>query len=635
MTRRSHLILVCLCLAATAVRAHAQGGVPQPQDLKKLSLEELAQIDVTSASRRTERLSHVPAAVSVVRRDDLLRAGTTILAEAMRLGDAVDVARVSGSTWAVSMRGFNISTANKILVLVDGRSTYSPLFAGTFWDVQDTLLADLDRIEFIRGPGGAVWGANAVNGVVNIISRPASQTEGALLTVIAGNDELPIVSSRYGARLGTGHYRVYGKYRRRDAQVTATGASANDAVTFGQGGFRFDSDQSQPSRWTVSGAAYLGTMDFPDRPQGEVSGGHVMFRWSRRTRGNALFDLNAYYDRTNRMVPQQFEEHRDTGDVDGQYEFRRGRHTVLTGAQLQVSRGKDVGSGGFVFEPVQKTNWLTTAFVQDQVELSPDRAYLIGGVKVGANAYTGLDVQPTVRARFHPNARQMVWGAVSRAVRLPTRLDTDLRLVTPDGAVFLTGNEDFASESVVAYEAGWRARLTGRLTTDVTVFTNRYDSLRSQELHAVPTPRVVLENRLNARSSGVEAAATMQPSARWRLHGSYAWLTKSLSFDAGSTDTTGGRSEANDPTHLASIRSQLDLPRRVALDAVFRYVGARPAPAVPEYSELDVRLGWQVRPHWELSLVGENLLHDRHQEFTFTPVIEFRRGVFLRSIWEF
>jgi iron complex outermembrane recepter protein len=628
-------ILTAICLAAGADRASAQTTTLALQDLKKLSLEELAQIDVTSASRRSERLSTVPAAVSVVRREDIMRAGTTILAEAMRLGDGVDVARVNGGTWAVSMRGFNISTANKVLVLVDGRSTYSPLFSGTFWDVQDILLADLDRIEFIRGPGGATWGANAVNGVINVISRPVAETQGSVLTVIGGTDELPLVSGRYGAALGSGHYRVYAKYRRRDAQVTSTGASADDAVRFGQAGFRFDSDQTRLSRWTVSGAGYLGAMAFANRPDGEVSGGHLLVKWNRRTATHGQFEVRGYYDRTNRMVPMQFEEHRNAGDLDGQYEFRAGRHSVVTGAQLHLSSGTDVGTAGFFFEPEHKRHWLTTVFVQDQIELARDRAYVIAGAKIGANDFTGAEVLPTVRLRLHPNARHMVWGAISRAVRLPTRFDTELRLRNTAGVVTITGTEDFDSESVVAYEAGYRAQPHPRVLADVSVFANRYDSLRSQELRFVPTPRIFLENAMNADTHGVEVGATVQPSGNWRLHGSYAWLKKTLTFDPGSTDPTKGVFEANDPAHLASLRSQLDLPAGFALDAFLRRVGKRVATPVPAYTELDLRLGWRVKPYWELSLVGQNLLDDRHQEFNFTPPIEFRRAAFLRSIWEF
>ena len=620
-------------LAALATQREGEGPA-RPQDLKKLTIEELSQVDVTSVSRRTERLSNVAAAVSIVRGEDVLRSGATILAEAMRLGDAIDVARVNGSTWAVTTRGFNISTANKLLVLVDGRSTYSPLFAGTFWDVQDTLLADLQRIEVIRGPGASIWGANAVNGVINILSRPVAETQGSVLTVIAGTDEVPVVSGRHGGRLGTGHFRVYGKYRRRDSQVTSTGADAQDEISFGQGGFRFDSDPSRSQQWSVSGAAYKGTVGFADRDDGDVSGGHVLGKWARDL-WSGRFQVQGYFDRTRRTVPLQFEEKRNAADIDAQHEVRLGRHTLIGGGQLHVSRGHDVGSAGFFFDPEVRREWLTTAFLQDEVELSRDRLFLTGGAKVGANNYTGVEVQPTVRLRVQ-GAQQMAWAAVSRAVRLPTRFDTDLRLRNPaTGSIVLSGTDDFDTEAVVAYEAGYRTRLHARLLADVAVFVNRYDSLRSQEIRFVPGPRVFLENQLNAETGGVEVGATAQLASHWQLHGSYAWVTKSLSFDPGSTDPTGGVFEGNDPSHLATLRSQMDLPGGFALDAFLRYVDRRPSPVVPAYSELDLRLGYRIHRGWELSLVGQNLLHDRHQEFNFTPNIEFRRGAFLRSIWEF
>lgn len=626
-------IALCVFGVLPAFAVQEEDGTRQ-QELKKLTIEELSQLDITSFSRRPEQISKIAAAVSIVRGEDMVRAGMTILAEAMRLGDAIDVARVNGSTWAVTTRGFNISTANKLLVLIDGRSTFSPLFAGTFWDVQDTLLADLDRIEFVRGPGSTIWGANAVNGVVNIITLPAAQTQGTVVTVIAGTDELPVVSARYGGQVGKGHYRVYGKYRRRDAQLTSSGESAQDEIAFGQGGFRFDSDLSKPSQWFVSGAGYAGTIGLADRSDGEVAGGHMLARWSRAI-GDGRFQVQAYYDHVRRKIPLQFEERRNMAEVDAQHEARVGRHTLVGGGQIHVSRGHDAGTAGFFFDPARRTQWISTGFIQDEFEVTR-RLYLTGGAKIGANNYTGAEFQPTARMRFQASDRQMVWGAVSRAVRLPTRFDTDLRLRNPvTGAVVLSGSEDFDAESVIAYEAGYRAQPHARLLTDVTVFVNRYDNLRSQELRLAPAPRVFLENALNAKTGGIEFASTAQLAPGWQIHGSYTWIKENFSFDPGSTDPTHGVFEANDPSHLASLRSQFDFGRGFSVDGFLRYASRRPAPVVPAYAELDLRAGWQVNPHWELSIVGQNLLHGHHQEFNFTPVIEFRRGVFLRSIWEF
>lgn len=634
---RPLVVLAVAVLLAGSLSAQEDAPQPQPQDLKRLSIEELARVDVTSVSRRPESLSRTPAAVSVITRDDVQRSGVVMLADALRLGDAVDVARINGSTWGISIRGFNANAANKLLVLIDGRSTYSSLFGGTFWDVQDTLLDDLDRIEVIRGPGGTMWGANAVNGVVNVISRPASETQGGHLRVIGGDNDRAVVSGRYGGALGDGHYRVYGKYRMRESQAFASGADARDDLRFGMAGFRFDSNQLAASRWSVFGELYKGTNGFPDRPDGDVSGGHVVGRWGRRGAAGD-FSVQGFYDRSYRKVPLQFEETRNAGEVDAQHAVARGRHRLLFGATLRGYRSDDLGTAGFRFVPQVRDGWMANAVVQDEIELSADRAYLTAGAKVDRNNFTGVEVQPNVRLRVHPDPRQMVWGAVSRAVRLPTRFDNDIRLVHPvTGAVVLTASDDFEAESVVAVEGGYRILPHPRLSLDAAVFTNDYDRLRSQDLTFTPAPLFVLGNNLNARTSGVEIAGTFQAASQWRLHGSYAWLDKDLTFDAAGTDPTGGIFEGNDPSHLAGLRSSLDLPRGLALDAFLRYTGQRPTPVVDAYAELDVRLGWRVRPAWELSLVGHNLLHDRHEELASpsAPRYSFRRSVFVRSLWEF
>ena len=637
VTLRPGLILLIAVVAGNPAGANEKGQPLQPQDLKRLSIEELANIDVTSVSRRSERLAEAPAAVSVVRGEDIHRSGAVILAEAMRLADAVDVARVNGGSWGVSTRGFNISTANKLLVLVDGRSTYSSLFGGTFWDVQDTLLADLDRIEVIRGPGGTIWGANAVNGVINIISKPVAETQGAVVTVIGGTNERAIAAARYGGRLGSGHYRVYGKFRVREAQSFTDGASAEDDVRFGQAGFRIDSDQSAPRRWSLSGDMYLGTNGFVDRSDGDVSGGHVLGRWTRTTtRGE--FSAQAFYDRTYRKIPLQFEESRHAGEVDVQQRLRAAGHSLIFGGTARAYRSHDIGIAGFRFEPPVRNGWNINAFVQDEFPIVSERAYLIAGTKIGRNNFTGAELQPNIRLRVHPTGRQMLWAAVSRAVRLPTRFDNDIRVVNPiTGQVVIAASDEFEAETVLAVEGGYRVLPHPRLSVDAAVFTNGYDHLRSQEFSGPPGPLFVLDNQLNGRTAGVELAATVQAATNWRLRGSYAWLHQDLTFDEGSTDPTSGMFEANDPAHLASLRSYVDLPHGFGFDAFLRFVGERPLPRVPAYSELNVRVGWTARPGWELSLVGQNLLHDRHQEFASpnAPTYSFRRSVFARSIWRF
>jgi iron complex outermembrane recepter protein len=634
--RLLHILLILLSAAHVSAWSAEEQPV-QPKDLKRLSIEELASIDVTSVSRRPEKLSQTPAAVSVVRQEDVHRSGVVMLADALRLADAVDVARVNGGAWAVSTRGFNIGSANKMLVLMDGRSTYSSLFGGTFWDVQDVFLEDLDRIEVIRGPGGTIWGANAVNGVVNIISKPVAETQGAALTLIGGENDRVVASGRYGARAGQGHYRVYGTYRMREAQATVAGQSAHDEIHFGQTGFRFDSNQAATARWSLWGDIYRGTNGFSDRPDGDVAGGNVVGRWSRGSSDNQL-SLQAFYDRSYRKVPQQFEETRHSGELDAHQRLVRGRHDLLFGSTIRAYRSDDLGTAGFRFEPQVRRGWNVNAFGQDEVTLLPQRAYLTFGSKFGGNNFTGLEIQPNARIRYQPSARQMAWAAISHAVRLPTRFDHDIRLVNPvTGAVVLTASDEFDSETVLAAEGGYRFQPHQRVSVDTAVFTNRYNDLRSQEFHLTPSPGFVLDNLLNARTSGVEIASGVQVAPFWRVRGSYAWLHKSLDFDAGSTDPTGGIFEGNDPSHLASARSYLDLPRGLAFDALARFVSRRPSPVVPQYTELDLRAAWTVGPALELSIIGHNLLHAYHQEQASpnAPAFAFRRSLFARSVWRF
>lgn len=631
------LPLAGMALAATMVKAGQEMTSLSAQDLKRLSIEELAEIDVTTVSRRAERLSETTAAVSVVRADDIRRSGYTTLPDAMRLADALDVGRVNSSTWGVSARGFNTNPANKLLVLIDGRTVYSPLFSGTFWDAQDVILADVDRVEVIRGPGGSIWGANAVNGVINVIMKGADETRGTLAALATGTDENFIGQMRHGGRLGAdGSYRVYGKYRNRGSQLLGTGEDANDPVQMGLGGFRLESGTDGPTRWLLQGDIYRGTQGFPDRPDGDTAGGHLTGRWSRRFSSTSEFQVQSSVDRTYRKVPMQFEEDRNSLDLDLQHAaLVGGRHNLVAGAEFSANRGHDVGVAGFFFEPEVRTSTLVGFFAQDEIALMAERLHVILGSKFERNDFTGFEIQPTARVRWRAGGTQTVWGAVSRAVRLPTRFDIDLRIIhPPTRTLLITGSEDFKSEEVVAYEAGYRVRPHARVAFDVAAFANRYDNLRSTE---VTSTVIVLENQLNAATSGLELAGTAQPLSGWRLHGSYAYLHKELTFDPGSRDFYGGSVEGNDPSHIFALQSYVDLPGGFAFDTIYKRTGRRPEPAVPAHDELNLRLGWTVRQGWEVSLVGQNLARAHQPELATSggSRSEFRRGVYVRSAWRF
>lgn len=633
-------LLLLLPLPAAAQQLQGVQARASVQDLKRLSIEELAELDVRTASRLVQRLSETPAAVSVVRGEDILRSGYVTLADSLRLAGGLDVARVTGNSWAISARGFNISSANKMLVLIDGRSVYSPLTGGTFWDAQDYLLDDVDRIEVVRGPGGASWGANAVNGVINVLTKNAAATRGTVALVSAGSPEHLLGAMRHGGRMGAaGSYRVYGRYRARGAELFADGARANNAIQAGQGGFRLDSSPFGAGRWTLQGDVYRGTQDFPDRPQGDTAGVNLMGRWTRTFPAGAVLQAQTYYDRTARNIPEQFRETRDTWDLDVELSRRAGtRHNLVGGGGVRLTHADDVGaaSAGLAFEPRAKTDGLFSVFLQDEIVLLPARLYLTLGTKLERNDVTGVENQPTVRIRWSAPGRQTLWGAVSRAVRLPVRVDLDFRsLDVQTGALILAGSRDFRAEEVIAYEAGYRARPHARVSFDVATFANRYDRLRSTDVVFRPHPVIVLGNRLNAVTSGIEVAATAHPAEPWQLHGSYTYFHKELSFDGG-PDFYGGIVEGNDPAHRFGLRSYLDLPRGFAVDAVLRHRSARPAPVTPPHTELNLRLGWAVRPGWEVSLAGQHLLERHNQEFfTRTQAFAFRRGAYLRSIWRF
>ena len=641
--RRAGALLIALMVSVLTTYAQQQtahtGERTLAQDLKRMTIEELSRLDITSVSRRPEKLADTAAAVSVIRADDLRRAGVTSLAEAMRLGDAVDVVRVNPNTWAVTARGFQISTANKLLVMVDGRSVYSPLFSGTFWEVQELVFDDIDRIEVVRGPGGATWGANAMNGVINMITRPTAETRGSFAMVTGGTDEHAIVSGRHGARIGEGNYRVYGKFRQRNSGINiATGSDEGNGLLMGHGGFRFDSNENRAARWSLQGELYRGTVGLVNTSDGDLAGGNVSLHFARRFSPGSEFRVQAYYDHTWRKIPLQFEEMRNTVDVRGQHRMLAGRHDIVFGADARISHGNDRGIAGFFFDPEERTNEVFSAFLQDEFALGPRRLFLTLGSKFERNDFTGFEVQPTARIRWTRSDRQTLWAAVSRAVRLPTRFDTDLRIVNPvTRQIVITGSDSFDAESVIAYEGGYRVRLHDRVAIDIAAFANQYDDLRSQEFPRVPGEPITLRNLLNATTAGVELAGMVQAAENWRLHGAYSYLAQDFSVDPGSTDPFDGTFEANDPAHTFSLRSYWDLPAGFMLDGIFRAVSSRPNPGVPSYAELDLRLGWNVRPGWELSLSGQNLLHDRHLEFAYpnAPRYEFRRGALLRSTWRF
>jgi iron complex outermembrane recepter protein len=624
--RRSGVILVMMFLARISVSAASQ---PDPQDLKVLSIEQLMEIDVTLGTREPEPVRSTAAAIHVITADDIRRSGVTTIPDALALATGVHVARFNNGSWAISTRGFNSTSANKLLVMIDGRTVYSPLFSGAFWNTVDYVLQDIDRIEVIRGPGATLWGANAVNGVINIITKDSRDTQGGYVALGGGNEDPALADVRYGGATAAATYRVYAKYAARDDQRLDNGESAGDARRREQFGFRLDGRRPGGDSWLIKGDAFHSHDDLPDRPAGEFADLSLQARWSRALAAGANLDIQSYYRREYRRVPQQLAHYINTADLDLQHAFTwRTRHRIVSGAGYRLNADQTF-PGTVAFEPASRSYSLFSAFAQDELMVRPNRVYLTAGVKVERNTFSGAEWQPNLRARLELSRRQMLWAAVSRAVRRPTRLDVDVRALTPAGVVVAVGGgDDYRAESLVAGEVGYRIQPHATIALDATVFRHRYDDLRSQEL-PVTGPPIVVGNTLEADSHGLELAATVQPLPVWRMHVSYAYLDLSIARKPGSRDIGGGSSEANDPRHQVALRTSVDLLRHVELDAQIRHVGALPNPRLPAYSELNMRVGWHPTSRVELSVAGQDLLHDRHAEFG--PLLPLRHE-FERSV---
>jgi iron complex outermembrane receptor protein len=642
--------------------AHAQTSAPSPFDL---SIEELGDLRVTTVSRRAESQSEAAASVYVITAEDIRRSGVTSIPEALRLAPGVEVARNGSSEWTISIRGFSSDLSNKLLVLIDGRSVYSPLFAGVFWDVQDTLLNDIERIEVVSGPGGTVWGANAVNGVINIITQSAADTQGAFVELGAGNEEAS-TGFRYGWRIGdTLTARAYVKYFERDAAELTSGAGAGDEWRMGRTGFALQWSPNDRDRIDLRADAYtgeedalirgdftVGTLPGPSMPGSiDLAGRNVTVSWRRTFADDAGFGIQAYYDYTDRQIPNSFNEARDTWNVAFQHDLADiGRHDLQWGGELR-STADDIGNTLFAtFTPDSRSDTTISAFLQDRIRLHDEKLFLTVGTKLEHNDYTGSEHQPNVRLSWLPNERHMFWGAVSRAVRVPARLNTDLELFAPIGPIAgspfyvnVLGSDDFESEEVVAYEAGYRWRTSERLSFDFALFDNYYDHLQTQEGGAftvVPGPPsyfvlpATLANLAEGETYGGTAAVTWQPLTRWRLQLHYAHLQMDLTRKPGSNDAGATNVAGNSPQNQAAVRSYLELPGGFSLYTGVRYVAELPTQSVPSYTAVDASLEWRPagRP-LRTSLTIQNLNDDRHLEFGGGTYIE--RSALLRMSWVF
>jgi iron complex outermembrane recepter protein len=635
-------------------------------ELKKLSVEELMGLEVTSVSRNEERLAAAAAAVTIVTGEDIRRSGATTVPEALRLVPGLHVARQTSSAWVVASRGFSSINSEKLLVLSDTRSIYTPLLSGVFWDQQDYLLQDIDRIEVIRGPGATLWGSNAVNGVINITTKSARDTQGLYTETSAGTQEHASVAARYGGRIGNrAFYRVFGKFFDRDATFGANPVSPDDWEA-GHAGWRVDwhstssppADPTPRDTVTVQGDIYSGDVgqlipsvivEGRQGPQGRlrvgVGGGNMLARWRRTTSRDADLQLRVYYDRSHRDDPM-FVDDLDTVDVDLQHRLSPARdHELTWGATYRFTSHRNDSRIIFSVDPPSSRDHLVSGFLQDQITL-PHSLRLTIGTKLEHNEFSGFEVQPSGRVAWQASPNHVLWGAVSRAVRVPTRFERDIAidLTDPQGdpVARLLGNREFGAERLLAFEGGYRWLVLDGLATDLAAFYNRYTGLSSLEfgdpfldpLRQRTIVPVENQNLTSGRARGIEALVTHAPIPTARFTASYAYLDLSLDSEGGDLNR-GEFLSGSTPRHQLGVRSSVDLPGRFQVDGLFRYLSAiRRLPTsltgegIPAYAELDVRLAWLGWRRAELSLIGKNLLHEHHAEFGVAGA----RGEISRSI---
>ncbi|MDY6950764.1 MAG: TonB-dependent receptor [Thermodesulfobacteriota bacterium] len=665
-------MLVLLYWMVVSATAHAWNDGPELLDM---SLEDLMNIEITSVSKKPQKFSEAASAIFVITQEDIRRSGATSIPEVLRMVPGLHVGKIDANIWAVTARGFNGRFANKLLVLMDGRSLYTPAFSGVYWDVQDTLLEDVDRIEVIRGPGATLWGANAVNGVINIITKKAKDTEGGLVSGGIGTEEQGFGGVRYGGKVGdAAYYRIYAKYFNRDGGVDASGYDTTDDWDALRAGFRVDWQAGANNAMTLQGDVYDGKIGetimrrslVPPFQQtrdarNDLTGAHVLGRWARTLSHNSDMELQLYYDRNERdFSPGYFII--DTFDVDFHHRFQVSkRQEIMWGLGYRLASNNVDGNFDVTFSPDSREDHLFSLFVQDEILLLKDRLYLTMGSKFEHNDYTDFEIQPSARMMWTPRERHSAWAAVSRAVRTPSWADHDIRInnqVLPPDLLYpgsppvvtsLFGDRDFESEELLAYEIGYRVQPTETLSLDMAAFYNDYDNLRSFELEEMfpedlpPPEHLVIPlragNKMDGSAYGIELAAEWRPSDWWRLKAAYTYLQEHLDLDGDSQDVSSEAGEGENPHHQLSLRSCMDLPRNVELDMWARYVDNLPSQDVGSYVTLDARLSWRPKENLELSLVGQNLLDDHHPEFVpeiiDTSPSEVERSVYGKIIWQF
>ncbi len=624
-----------------------------PKDLRKLSLESLMDIPIFSVSKREESSFEAAAAIFVISREDIRRSGAQNIPEALRMVPGLEVASIDSNKWAITSRGFQERFSNKLLVLIDGRSVYTPLFSGVYWDVQDTLLEDIDRIEVIRGPGGTLWGANAANGVINIITKKASETQGTYVEGGGGSVEKGFGALRYGGKLESGgNYRGYLKYFNRDNFDDLDGMKGADGWDAARGGFRMDSEITEKNSVTVQGDYYQGdsgtrstlvesvTAPFSQTADEDVqvSGGNLLARLERNSSPDSNMRFQFYHDvakRKERVLRQTIQ----TTDLDFQHSTKlfQNQH-IVWGLGQRFIVDKLNGGVATSFPNEDRLSLISSSFIQDEISLAEDKLRLIIGSKFSWNNYSGVEVQPNFKFLLTPKDNHTIWGSISRAVRTPSRSEDGINITgtvipSESGSIFLKnlGNHNFDTENLIAYELGYRFRVKSSFLIDITGFYNDYDNLITAEPSSIfietsPQPTklifpITFENKGFGETFGAEVSGKWDMTDWWRLNASFTWLEVQLHVDSSSSDTFLQPLEGTSPEFQFHLRSYIDLPKNFELDSSLYFVNRLDGDSsnvgsdIPSYARLDVRLGWKPVDDIEFSLGIFNILDPDHPEF--------------------
>jgi iron complex outermembrane receptor protein len=637
--RSSSTALGGLLFALLSSGAHAAGVQSSPSaDLSDLSLEQLSKIEVTSVSKRPESIAEAPSSIYVITASDIRRSGAGSLPEALRLAPNLQVARVDARNYAVTARGFNNPFENKLLVLIDGRIVYSPLFSGVYWDAQDVVMEDIERIEVISGPGATLWGANAVNGVINIITASAGVTQGLMATTTLGGDQHNS-TVRYGGKLGAaGYYRAYAKHASNDSTETERGVQTFTGWDRDQAGFRADFGNSAQNL-TIQGDAYHGNLGQRGTRDIRIGGQNLLSRLNYTLDNGSLLSVLAYWDQTRRDQPGAFVERLDTFHLQAQHAVRAGAHSIVWGGSYREAQDRVANGPAFAFLPGRLDMHWGDLFVQDEITLRDD-LHFTAGLKLESNNYTGAEYLPTMRLAWTPEQGTLLWTSLARTVRAPSRIDRDFyspttpRVVNGVPQYAFAGGPDFQSEVANVLELGYRGQFGTTLSGSATMFASDYDNLRTLEPNPAGTGSVFL-NRARGRTHGIELWGAWQALAPWRLSAGLVAQRVDTSLEAGSHDASGTTGLATaDPEHYASLRSSWDIAKGHELDVMLRWVGKLPNPSVPAYTAVDLRYGWNLSRNLDLSLIGRNLLDPHHGEFGAAGNrSDYERALMLKLVW--